>query len=102
MLQCENIVRPGQDESKKIKSSILYIVYALASMRHKTKFVAGTDKSVHLRSLISAFDISKLEGLVSKIVSEYEQDIPQSQTADKPMAPRGRATQQSRDARKTN
>ena len=28
--------------------------------------------------------------------------IPQSQTADKPMPPRGRATQQSRDTRKTN
>ena len=37
-----------------------------------------------------------------KIVSEYDQEIPQSQTADKPMAPRGRATQQSRDTRKTN
>ena len=24
--------------------------------------------------------------------SEYDQEIPQSQTADKPMAPRGRAT----------
>ena len=34
--------------------------------------------------------------------SEYDQGIPQSQTADKPMAPRGRATQQSRDAMKTN
>ena len=32
-----------------------------------------------------------------KIVSQYDQEIPQSQTADKPMAPRGRATQQSRD-----
>ena len=31
--------------------------------------------------------------------SEYDQEIPQSQTADKPMAPRGRATQQSRDTR---
>ena len=31
----------------------------------------------------------------SKIVSEYDQELPQSQTADKPMAPRGRATQQS-------
>ena len=29
----------------------------------------------------------------TKIVSEYDQEIPQSQTADKPMAPRGRATQ---------
>ena len=34
--------------------------------------------------------------------SEYDQKIPQSQTADKPMAPRGRATQPSRDTRKTN
>ena len=37
-----------------------------------------------------------------KIVSEYDQGIPQSQTADNPMAPRGRATQPSRDTRKTN
>ena len=37
-----------------------------------------------------------------KIVSEYDLEIPQSQTADKPMAPRGRATQQSRGTRKTN
>ena len=34
--------------------------------------------------------------------SEYDQEISQSQTADKPMALRGRATQQSRDTRKTN
>ena len=33
----------------------------------------------------------------SKIVSEYDHELPQSQTADKPIAPRGRATQQSRD-----
>ena len=37
-----------------------------------------------------------------KIVSEYDQKIPQSQTADNPVAPRGRATQPSRDTRKTN
>ena len=37
-----------------------------------------------------------------EIVSEYDQKIPQSQTADKPMAPRGRDTKQSRDTRKTN
>ena len=30
-----------------------------------------------------------------KIVSEYNQKIPQSQTADKPTTPQGRATQQS-------
>ena len=39
---------------------------------------------------------------ISKIVSEYDQKIPQSQTADNPVAPRGRAAQPSRDTRKTN
>ena len=34
--------------------------------------------------------------------SEYDQEIPLSQTADNPLAPRGRAAQQSRDTRKTN
>ena len=37
-----------------------------------------------------------------KIVSEYDQEIPQSQTADNPIAPQGRAAQPSRDTRKTN
>ena len=37
-----------------------------------------------------------------KIVSENDQEIPQSQTADKPMATPEKATQQSRDTRKTN
>ena len=38
----------------------------------------------------------------AKIVSEYDQEIPQSQTADNPVAPRGRAAQPPRDTRKTN
>ena len=38
----------------------------------------------------------------TKIVSEYDQEIPQSQTADNPLAPQGRAAQPSRDTRKTN
>ena len=38
----------------------------------------------------------------TKIVSEYDQEIPQSQTADNPVAPRGRAAQPSQDTRKTN
>ena len=37
-----------------------------------------------------------------KIVSEYDQEIPQSRTADNPVAPRGRAAQPSQDNRKTN
>ena len=36
---------------------------------------------------------------VSKIVGEYDQEIPQSQTTDKPTASRGRDTQQPRDTR---
>ena len=39
---------------------------------------------------------------LEKIVSEYDQEIPQSQTADNPVATRGRAAQPSRDTRKTN
>ena len=39
---------------------------------------------------------------ILKIVSEYDQEIPQSQTADNPMVPQGRAAQPSRDTRKTN
>ena len=37
-----------------------------------------------------------------KIVNEYDQEIPQSQTADNPVAPRGRVALPSRDTRKTN
>ena len=37
----------------------------------------------------------------TKIVSEYDQEIPQSQTSDNHVAPRGRAAQPSRDTRKT-
>ena len=40
--------------------------------------------------------------LLPKIVSEYDQEILQLQTADKFIAPEGRALQQSRDTRKTN
>ena len=34
--------------------------------------------------------------------SKYDQEIPQSQTTDNPMAPQGRATQSQRDTRNTN
>ena len=37
----------------------------------------------------------------AKIVSEYDQEIPQSQTAENPVAPRGRAAQPPRDTWKT-
>ena len=34
--------------------------------------------------------------------SDYDQEIPQSQTADKTMTQQGKDTQQSQDTRKTN
>ena len=40
--------------------------------------------------------------VIAKLVSEYDQEIPQSQTADNPVAQRGRAPQPSQDTRKTN
>ena len=40
--------------------------------------------------------------LPSQRVSEYDQEIPQSHTAAKPMAPKRRATVKSQDTRKTN
>ena len=35
--------------------------------------------------------IKEIKRQYAKIVSEYDQEIPQSQTADNPVAPRGRA-----------
>ena len=47
--------------------------------------------------------LGQFENLVFVIlVSEYDQEIPQSQTADNPVASQGRAAQPSRDTRKTN
>ena len=55
--------------------------------------------AVHVDTAIS---VLRRPGSYEKIVSEYDQEIPQPQTADNPMASRGRATQPSRDTRKTN
>ena len=38
---------------------------------------------------------------MSNMVSEYDQEIPQTQTADKPMNLRGRAVHQSQDTSET-
>ena len=42
------------------------------------------------------------KGFMRKQQQQNDQEIPQSQTADNPVAPRGRAAQPSRDTRKTN
>ena len=52
--------------------------------------------------IISEFTDKGQFQFLTKIVSEYDQEIPQSQTADNPVASRGRAAQPSRDTRKTN
>ena len=61
----------------------------------------------HQKATVSNYEFGVVLGPCSwlqskKIVGEYDQEIPQSQTADKPTVPRERATQQWRDTRKTN
>ena len=46
--------------------------------------------------------IDRAKGCFKDMVCQYEQEKTKSQTAGQPMAPRGRATRQSRDTRKTN
>ena len=50
-------------------------------------------ESISLNSFVLLVHLAML--LTSKIVSEYDQEIPQSQIEDNPMAPRGRAAQPS-------
>ena len=59
------------------------------------------EKSTGCTSKITHISVVKCP-IEPKIVSEYDQEIPQIQTADNPVAPRGRAAQPSRDTRKTN
>ena len=84
------------------------VYHALVWMVESSVFSANTD--LHVTSNLST-PVSIQKWVIMTIISppakphqnsEYDQEIPQSQTADKPMAPRGRATQQSRDTRKTN
>ena len=57
----------------------------------KTSIAINADRAFFSRLIV-----------VAKIVSEFDQEIPQSQTADNPVAPRGRAAQPSRDTRNIN
>ena len=75
----------------QIEKELLAIVFGL---KRWSQFSYGRHVIVHSdHKSISA---------IMKIVSEYDQEIPQSQTADNPVAPRGRAAQPSRGTRKTN
>ena len=57
---------------------------------------------MHNSFLITACSVVTVLGNSLHVIQkrEYDQEIPQSQTADKPMAPRGCATQISRETRK--
>ena len=56
---------------------------------------------MYLDTYHSSLQFLQNVSLLPKIVSEYDQEIPQSQNADNPVAPRGRAAQPSQDTRKT-
>ena len=102
-------------QSIAAKQQGILTIYVLLLLSCKTELVS---KSVKLYILYYPNFVKKKKGiekypynsfkglqnpvLHSKIVSEYDQEIPHSQTADNPMAPRGRAAQPSRDTRKTN
>ena len=69
-----------------------------------TSFIIVIMQSYRFYAIIYATTFRSIDiwALTREIVSEYDQEIPQSQTADYPVAPRGRAAQPSRDTRKTN
>ena len=55
-----------------------------------------------LAYLIDIITLNSDSSSNAKIVSEYDQEIPQLQTADNPIAPPGRVAQPSRDTKKKN
>ena len=79
------------------------VVKLFATMLHFGRFTQAFDQSLGGgKKLITVMLIYRHWVIMSysEIVSEYDQKIPQSQTSDKPMTPRGRATQQLRDTSK--
>ena len=58
--------------------------------------------TIYLSFIINSFILQMKDSFTKQKVSEYDQEIPQLQTADNPVAPQRRAAQPSRDTRKTN
>ena len=67
-------------------------------------YIVSTQYQIASSTSVVGFDppIEALTMHIQNIVIEYDQEISQSQTADNPVASRGRAAQPSRDTRKTN
>ena len=77
--------------------------YLSSNSPKNTKFGMKLIRSHRPFSGLSGIQIISFEySLIFMKNSEYDQEIPQSQTADNPVAPRGRAAQPSQDIRKTN
>ena len=79
------------------------------SLIYSTLYVQAVPQNIYQHKSFSSFWSPGFEvnpewtpTLNPKIVNEYDLEIPQSQTADNPVAPWGRAAQPSRDTRKTN
>ena len=70
-------------------------------MQFKLQLCADSNVCIENGIALQIF-MSSARIFIPKIVSEYDQEIPQSQTADNPVAPQGRAAQPSQDTRKTN
>ena len=92
------VTGPFYDEEKKVVIKDQVVCYKCG------KSLCGWEEDDnHLGNILNIFlSAFRYELFHSEIVSEYDQEIPHSQTTDKPMAPRGIATQPSRDTRKTN
>ena len=71
------------------------------TLKKSEQYNIGYTCAVCVCGSLKHIEESAFSSYVSK-KSGYDQEIQQPQTADNPMAPRGRATQPSRDTRKTN
>ena len=80
-----------------ISRSISTIVWDRAGIKLATPGIAVRHASVAIH--VTDCTTQPRAGLLN---SEHDQEIPQSQTADNPKAPRGRAAQPSQDTMKTN
>ena len=79
-----------------------YVAYEASVIEDETHLLISCSFYSDLRHKLFQNASDENTNFESTLVSEYGQVVPQSQTADKPTIPRGRATQQSRDTRKTN
>ena len=85
-------------KTHQFNSLVSESIYILFFTLHVSRFSTHWRHILALRSAnwrATSLLILKVLRLSLEIVSEYDKKIPLSQTADKPMASRGRATQQS-------